>query len=84
MRKKLPAFKSDDDAAKFLDRDLTDYINAENLTPSPFEYRPKQKFTNLRISEELLNAVRVAARRRQIPYQRFIRQALETVLSTRK
>jgi predicted DNA binding CopG/RHH family protein len=84
MNKKLPAFKSDDEAAQFLNRDLTDYINANNLAPSPFEYRPKQKSINLRISEELLNAVRVAARRRRIPYQRFIRQALETVLSTRK
>jgi predicted DNA binding CopG/RHH family protein len=84
MRRKLPAFKSDEEAADILDRDLTTYINSENLGPSPFEYKPKQKSVNLRISEELLNAVRVAARRRGIPYQRYIRQALETALSQRK
>jgi len=56
---------------------LSDYISAENLEPFPFEYRPKQKSVNLRISEELLRAVRAAAHRRGIPYQRYIRQALE-------
>lgn len=84
MNKKLPALKSDEEAADLLDRDLTAYINRENLAPSPFEYQPKQKSVNLRISEELLNAVRAAARRRGIPYQRYIRQALETALSQRK
>ena len=81
MRRKLPAFKSDEEAADILDRDLTTYINRENLAPSPFEYQPKQKSVNLRISDELLNAVRAAARRRGIPYQRFIRQALESALA---
>ncbi len=67
-----------------LDKDLSAYINGKNLAPYPFEYQPKQKSVNLRISEELLNAVRVAARRRGIPYQRYIRQALETALSQRR
>ena len=43
-----------------LDKDLSAYINGKNLAPYPFEYQPKQKSVNLRISEELLNAVRVA------------------------
>ncbi len=84
MSKKLPALRSDKAAEDFLDRDLSDYISAENLAPFPFEYRPKQKSVNLRISEELLSAVRAAARRQGIPYQRYIRQALETALSQRK
>ncbi len=84
MRRKLPALKSDKEAADILDKDLTAYINGENLVPYPFEYKPKQKAVNLRISEELLNAVRAAARRRGIPYQRYIRQALETSLSRRE
>ena len=77
MSKKLPALKSDKEAEELLDRDLSEYISADNLEPFPFEYRPKQKSVNLRISEELLRAVRAAARRRGIPYQRYIRQALE-------
>jgi predicted DNA binding CopG/RHH family protein len=84
MRKRLRVLKSDTEAEKFLDQDLSDYLSADNLTPYPFEYRPKQKSVNLRISEELLSAVRSVARRRGIPYQRFIRQALEVALRQHK
>ena len=80
MSKKLPVFKTDKEADKFLDRDLSYYINAENFAPFQFEFRPKQKSVNLRISEELLNAVRAVAHRRGIPYQRYIRQTLEAAL----
>ncbi len=80
MHKKLPVLKSDKEAEDLLNQDLSDYISAENLAPFPFEYKPKQKLVNLRISEELLSAVRAAARRRGIPYQRYIRQALEIAL----
>ena len=67
-----------------LDRDLSDYISAENFAPFQFEFRPKQKSVNLRISEELLNAVRAVAHRRGIPYQRYIRQTLEAALRPSK
>lgn len=80
MSRKLPALRSDKEAEELLDQDLSEYISAENLAPFPFEYRPKQKSVNLRISEELLRAVRAAARWRGIPYQRYIRQALELAL----
>jgi predicted DNA binding CopG/RHH family protein len=84
MSKKLPAFKSDKEAENFLDRDLSDYISAENFAPFQFEFRPKQKSVNLRISEELLNAVRFVAHRQGIPYQRYIRQTLEASLRQAK
>ncbi len=77
MSKKLPALRSDKEAENFLAQDLSDYLSAENLAPYPFGYRPKQKSVNLRISADLPSAVRVAARRHGIPYQRYIRQALE-------
>ena len=80
MRRKLPALPSDEAAEALLRRDLSPYITAENLQPFPFEYRPKAKSINLRISEELLGEVQAAARRRGIPYQRFIRQVLEASL----
>ena len=83
MSKKLPALRSDKEAERLLEKDLSEYISAENLEPFPFEYKPKQKSVNLRISDELLNAVRAAARRRGIPYQRYIRQALELALRQR-
>ncbi len=84
MRKKLPVFKTDKEAENFLNQDLSDYISAENFAPFQFEFRPKQKSVNHRISEELLNAVRAVARRRGIPYQRYIRQTLEAALGPSK
>lgn len=84
MSKKLPALRSDKDAEALLDQDLSRYISAGNLEPFPFEYMPKHKSVNLRISDELLKAVRAAARRRGIPYQRYIRQALELAIGRRK
>jgi predicted DNA binding CopG/RHH family protein len=78
VSKKLSVFKPAKEAEDFLDQGLTAYINAENFAPLRFEYRPKHKSINLRISEELLTAVRAAAR--GIPYQRYIRQALEAAL----
>lgn len=82
MRRKLPAFRNDKEAEAFLDQDLSEYISAENFAPFQFEFRPKQKSVNLRISEELLKAVRAVAHRNGIPYQRYIRQTLEASLST--
>jgi predicted DNA binding CopG/RHH family protein len=83
MKKKLPVFKTDKEAEDFLDRDLSDYLHAENFAPFVFEYQPKQKSINLRISEQLLTAVRADARRHGVPYQRYIRQALETAVRKR-
>ncbi len=84
MSRKLPAFKTDKEAEKFLEQDLSDYISADNFATFQFEFRPKQKSVNLRISVELLNAVRAVAHRRGIPYQRYIRQTLEAALQPSK
>lgn len=45
-----------------------------------FELKPKDKSVNLRLPEQLLEAVRTQAQRAGIPYQRFIRMALERAL----
>ena len=81
MAKRLPAFKSDSEAEAFLERDLTGYISADTLAPFPYELRPKEKSVNLRISGDLLNAVRLRAQKQGIPYQRFIRRALERAVA---
>lgn len=84
MSKKLPAFKTDKQAERFLEKDLSEYISAENLAAFQFEFRPKRKSLNLRISEELLAAIRRDARQCGMPYQRYIRQTLETAVRNRK
>jgi predicted DNA binding CopG/RHH family protein len=84
MRKKLPKFKSDREAERFLDRkDLSDYIVAESMVPARFEFERKTKSLTMRIPASLLDAVKARAARQGIPYQRLIRQALERVVAER-
>lgn len=84
MVKRLPLFKSDEEAEAFLERDLTDYISAENLAPFHYELRPKEKSLNRGISKGLLDAVRERAKQEGIPYQRFIRRAVERAAAGKK
>ena len=82
MKKKLPVFRTDEEATRFLDRkDLSDYINAENMVPAHFEFERKTKNLTMRIPASLLEAVKARAARQGIPYQRFIRQTLERVVT---
>ena len=83
MARRLPVFKGDEEAEAF-DGDLSDYISAETLAPFPFELRPKEKSVNLRISGDLLNAVWRRAKQQGIPYQRFMRRALERAVSGKR
>ncbi len=83
MKRKVPKFNTDEEAAAFLEQDLSD-LDFSQFKPIRFEFKPKQKSLNLRISEELLDAVRKNAKREGIPYQRFIRQALERAVAPRK
>ena len=80
MKRRLPKFKSDKDLEKFLEKDISKYLDADNLSPATFEFAPKPKVVNLRISEALLAAVKKVSKRRGMPYQRYIREALEQSL----
>ncbi len=83
MKRKVPKFKTDEEAEAFLEQDLSD-LDFSQFKPMRFEFKPKQKSLNLRISEDLLDAVRENAKREGIPYQRYIRQALERAVTARK
>ena len=55
MSRKLPAFKTDKEAEKFLDQDLSDYISADNFAPFQFEFETQTKVgqsSNLRRTSE--------------------------------
>ena len=80
MKKKLPVFKSDEEAAKFVaDADLTEY-DLSGFRTVQFEFERKTERVNMRLPKSLLDAVKAASAKAGIPYQRFIRQALETAL----
>ncbi len=77
MKKPIPTFRTDKEAEDFVaTADLTEYdLSGGRLMR--FELRPKDKSVSLRLPEKLLTAVRSRAKRAGIPYQRFIRMALE-------
>jgi predicted DNA binding CopG/RHH family protein len=84
MKKKIPAFKSDRGAAAFVDKaDLTQY-DLSGAQLMRFEIKRKDKSINLRLSEDLYDAVRKRAARAGLPYQRFIRLALERAVGAPK
>ena len=80
MKKKLPRLRSDKAAERFVAKaDLTAY-DLSQFKRMRFEFQPKAERINMRIPASLLKAVRSAAARRGIPYQRFIREVLERAL----
>ena len=77
MKRKFPVLRNDEEAEHFVaTADLTEY-DLSDMVPMRFELRPKDKSVSLRLPEKLLSAVRSRAKRAGIPYQRFIRMALE-------
>jgi predicted DNA binding CopG/RHH family protein len=82
--RKLPILKTDRGAAAFVaNSDLTQF-DLSTLNAARYEFAPKEARVNMRLPGPLLDAVKTAAKRRGMPYQRFIRQALEQALDTSK
>ena len=80
MKKPLPILTTDKEAEDFIDNvDLTQY-DLSALTPTRFEFQPKERSITMRLSEPLLEAIKEEAGRSGLPYQRFIRQALENAV----
>ena len=81
--KPLPTLTSDEDAERFVDEaDLSDY-DLSGLRPVRFELEKKIARVDMKLPQPLLDAVKARSRERGIPYQRFIREAIERALSER-
>jgi len=84
MKKKLPRFRSDKEAEDFVETaDLTEY-DLSAMRPIRFEFQPKSERVNMRVPRQLLDAVRASAAKAGVPYQRFIRQALEDAVQRKR
>ena len=80
--KPLPTFRTDKEAEDFVDNaDLTEYDLSGGRFVR-FELRRKDRQVNLRMPQDMLDAVKARAKQRDIPYQRFIREAIEKALVT--
>ena len=82
--KKLPRLRTDKAAEDFVAKsDLKDY-DLSNMRVVRFEFEPKTERVNMRLPRTLLDAVKARAAKQGIPYQRYIRQALESVVAQAK
>jgi len=80
MKRPIPTFSTDKEAEDFVaNADLTEY-DLSGCQVVRFEMRPKDRAVSLRLPEKLLEAVRGEAKREGVPYQRFIRMAIESAL----
>ena len=77
MKKHLKKMKTNKSVEGVLNQDLSPYIHSGNFAPMRFELKPKNQTVTVRMSEELLKAVKNKAKKQGIPYQKLIRQALE-------
>jgi predicted DNA binding CopG/RHH family protein/uncharacterized DUF497 family protein len=82
MKRKVPRMTTDEEAEGFLEQDLSD-LDFSQFKPVRFEFARKDARVNMRLPEPLLAAVKERAKARGIPYQRFIREALERAVASK-
>ena len=80
MKKILPKTTSDEEAENLLEQDLSDFLHEDNFKFVSFEFQPKDKTVNLRVSDKLLEKVKNVAQKEGISYQKYIRRAIEKSL----
>jgi predicted DNA binding CopG/RHH family protein len=76
MKKTIPTFNTDEEAERFVDTaDLSEYDLSGQFVK--FELKRKDKTVSFRLPEQLLEEVRSRAAAAGIPYQRYMRLAIE-------
>jgi len=70
MSKRVPRLRTDDEAEKLLEKDLSDYIDPKHMVPLRFEFENKNSL--LKIPAMLLAAIPSAGLMAILHYQFFI------------
>ena len=81
MKKKIPSFKSDREAERFVETASLSEYDLSEFKPMRFEFERKSAQLNMRVPKPLLDAVKRRAKARGIPYTRFVREAMEVALA---
>lgn len=74
--KQVPEFKTDEEAEAFLDQDLSD-LDFSQFKPVRFNIVKKNVALNMRLPAPLLDAVKLKASAKGMPYARYVRMLLE-------
>lgn len=79
MVEPLPDFKNEDEERAFWDaHDSADYLDWSQAKPAAFpRLKPSTKTISLRLTESMLNELRLLANRRDVPYQSLIKIILQ-------
>jgi predicted DNA binding CopG/RHH family protein len=83
MKRKVPQMKTDKDVESFIEQDLSD-LDFSQFKRYHFEFDNKDARVNMRLPQRQLDAVKAEAKRRGVPYQRLMRELLQTGLETLK
>ena len=77
--KDIPIFRSEDEEREFwVKEDSTDFINWGNGEVSVLpNLKPTTRTISLRMSESMLNQIRLIANQRDVPYQSLIKMFLK-------
>lgn len=76
MSRKVPDMTTDEAAERFLQEDLSD-LDFSQFKRGQFEFESKDAQISMRLPRNLLTAIKMQAKARGIPYQRYIREVLE-------
>ena len=75
--KPMPSLASDVEAQQFVETaDLSTY-DLSGFKPMQFEFEPKAAALNMRLPQNLLDALKQKAKAKGIPYTRYVRLLLE-------
>ena len=74
----MPSLKSDADAEQFVATADLSRFDLSGFKPMRFEFEPKAAALNMRLPQNLLDAVKLKAKARGIPYTRYVRLLLES------
>jgi predicted DNA binding CopG/RHH family protein len=80
--RKVPILRTDEEAEAFLMQDLSD-LDFSQFKRMHFEFEKKEAQLNMRVPESLLDAVKDRAKKKGIPYTRYIRLLMEQDVSGR-
>jgi predicted DNA binding CopG/RHH family protein len=76
--KPMPSLATDAEAERFVaTADLTQY-DLSGFKPTRFEFEPKAAALNLRLPQNLLDALKRKAAAKGMPYTRYVRLLLES------
>lgn len=78
--KKIPRFKNEDEEAEFwATHDTTDYFDISKAVVNPVfpNLKPSTRTITIRVSESLLDSLKMIANKKDVPYQSLVKIFLD-------